>query len=44
MMVFASVSEAIRAGFSVYDKTPDGYLVRQLRSDGKWAMALVRIP
>jgi hypothetical protein len=39
-MVFKSVADAIRAGFEVYDRTPDGYLVR-IRTGRGWAMALV---
>jgi regulation of enolase protein 1 (concanavalin A-like superfamily) len=41
MMVFRSVQEAIRAGFEVYDRTSDGYLVRTKTARG-WALALVR--
>ncbi len=40
MMVFSSLGEALRAGFQVYDRTPDGYLVRRLTSRG-WALAVV---
>jgi regulation of enolase protein 1 (concanavalin A-like superfamily) len=40
IMVFRSVEEALRAGFEVYDKTPQGYLVRTRTSSG-WALALV---
>ena len=40
VMVFNSVSEALRAGYQVYDRTADGYLVRIQTSRG-WAMALV---
>jgi hypothetical protein len=39
-MVFKSVSEALRAGFQVYDRTSDGYLVRT-RTDHGWAFAVV---
>ena len=41
LMVFRSVEEAIRAGFEVYDRTSDGYLVRTRTARG-WAMAIVR--
>jgi hypothetical protein len=41
LMVFRSVEEAIRAGFEVYDRTSDGYLVRTRTARG-WALAIVR--
>jgi Ca2+-binding EF-hand superfamily protein len=40
ILVFTSVSEALRAGFQVYDRTSDGYLVRS-RTSGGWAFAVV---
>jgi hypothetical protein len=40
LMVFHSLSEALRAGFQIYDRTPEGYLVRTRTASG-WAMALV---
>jgi hypothetical protein len=40
LMVFKSVADAIKAGFEVYDRTADGYLVR-IRTSRGWAMALV---
>ena len=40
LMVFKSLADALRAGFQVYDRTPDGYLVRTKTQTG-WAMALV---
>ncbi len=40
LMVFSSVTEALRAGYQVYDRTRDGYIVRIQTSRG-WAMALV---
>ncbi|MBV9103369.1 MAG: hypothetical protein JO060_07240 [Candidatus Eremiobacteraeota bacterium] len=40
LMVFKSLADALRAGFQVYDRTPDGYLVRTKTQSG-WAMALV---
>lgn len=40
LMVFTSVSDALRAGYQVYDRTADGYLVR-IRTTAGWAMALV---
>lgn len=40
IMVFASLGEALRAGYQVYDRTSDGYLVRT-RTTAGWAMALV---
>jgi hypothetical protein len=40
LLVFHSLAEALRAGFHVYDKTPEGYLVRVKTASG-WAMAVV---
>ena len=40
LMVFKSLADALRAGFQVYDRTSDGYLVRTRTTNG-WAMALV---
>ena len=40
LMIFSSVTEALRAGYHVYDRTADGYLVRIQTRNG-WAMALV---
>jgi hypothetical protein len=40
LLVFKSITEALRAGYQVYDRTADGYLVRIQTSRG-WAMALV---
>ncbi|MDQ6931117.1 MAG: hypothetical protein M3126_10705 [Candidatus Eremiobacteraeota bacterium] len=40
LMIFSSVTEALRAGYQVYDRTADGYIVR-IQTRGGWAMALV---
>ena len=40
LMVFRSLADALRAGFQIYDRTADGYLVRTRTANG-WAMALV---
>jgi hypothetical protein len=40
LMVFKSLGEALRAGYQVYERTSDGYLVRTRTAAG-WAMALV---
>lgn len=40
LLVFKSLAEALRAGFQVYDRTPEGYLVRVKTSSG-WALAVV---
>jgi hypothetical protein len=42
VLVFRSLAEAIRAGFHVYDRTRDGYLMRTRTARG-WAFALARI-
>jgi Ca2+-binding EF-hand superfamily protein len=40
LLVFKSLADALRAGFQIYDRTQDGYLVRTRTSTG-WAMAIV---
>ncbi len=40
LIVFRSLADALRAGFQIYDRTQDGYLVRTRTANG-WAMALV---
>jgi len=42
MFVFRSVTDAINAGFQVYDRTATGYLVRTKTERG-WALALVEV-
>jgi hypothetical protein len=41
VVVFRSLTEAVRYGFEPYAKTDDGYLVRTRTSAG-WALALVK--
>jgi hypothetical protein len=40
LMVFDSLADALRAGFQIYDRTQDGYLVRTRTAQG-WALAVV---
>ena len=40
VVVFKSLSEALRAGYHVYERTSSGYLVR-MRTGNGWAMAVV---
>ncbi len=40
IVVFATLLEAIRAGYHLYDRTSTGYLVR-IRTLRGWAFALV---
>ncbi len=40
LVIFKSLSEAIKAGYQVYDRTNDGYLVRT-RTTAGWAIAIV---
>ncbi len=42
LLVFHTLSDAVRNGFQVYDRTSDGYLVRT-RTDAGWALAIVSI-
>lgn len=41
LMVFKSLTDALRAGYMVHDKIEGGYLVR-IMSAGGWAIAIVR--
>lgn len=41
LIVFDSLSAALRAGYHVYDRSEHGYVVRTL-TDAGYAMALVR--
>lgn len=40
LVVFKSLADALAAGYQVYERTPDGYLVRTLTASG-WAIAIV---
>jgi hypothetical protein len=40
LQVFLTLEDAIRNGFSVYDRTQSGYIVQAKTSNG-WAFALV---
>jgi len=40
IQVFKTLADALRAGYSVYDRTEHGYLVRTRTAAG-WAMAIV---
>lgn len=42
ILTFKTLAEAIRAGYSVYDRLPDGFLVRT-KTDAGWALAFVRL-
>ncbi|MBV8490667.1 MAG: hypothetical protein JO199_09070 [Candidatus Eremiobacteraeota bacterium] len=41
-MTFNSLSEAVRLGFKIYDRTNDGYIVRA-RTERGWALAIVKL-
>lgn len=41
--IFRSLADALRAGYQVYDRTTDGYLVRTRTASG-WEIAMVCIP
>jgi hypothetical protein len=40
--VFRSVRDAVDAGFQIYDRFPDGYVVRTRHGDG-WEFAVVAL-
>ncbi len=40
IQVFKTLADALRAGYQVYDRTPDGYRVRTRTANG-WAIAIV---
>lgn len=40
MKIFTNLPEALRAGYHVFERTPDGYLVR-IRLEHGFALALV---
>jgi hypothetical protein len=42
MLVFHTIGEALKAGFQIYDRTPNGYIARA-RVDGSWQMALIEL-
>jgi hypothetical protein len=45
-MTFASLEEALRAGFHIFDKHPDGYLMRKeiaTREGRRWTLALALV-
>jgi hypothetical protein len=41
IVVFPSLAQAIAAGYQIYDRTSDGYLMR-VRTASGWALALAR--
>lgn len=40
IMVFDTLAEAVRLGFHIYDRMPDGYIVQRQTESGR-ALALV---
>jgi hypothetical protein len=40
ILIFKTLAEALHAGYTVYDRTEDGYLVRTRTANG-WALAIV---
>jgi hypothetical protein len=40
IIVFSTLAEAVRMGFRIYDRTPDGYLVQRETPGGR-ALAIV---
>jgi hypothetical protein len=46
-MTFPNLAEALRAGFQIFDKHPDGYLVQKeiVNKDGRrWVLAIALVP
>jgi hypothetical protein len=41
ILIFNTLAEAVASGFEVFDRTPEGYLVRK-RTERGWAIALAR--
>jgi len=42
IVVFQSLPEALRAGYQVFDRLEEGYLMRT-RTPAGWAMAICRV-
>ena len=42
IVTFPTLADALRAGFTIYDRTAEGYLVRTRTARG-WALALVTL-
>lgn len=42
LTVFETLAQALSAGFTVYDRTPRGYLVHSRTQNG-WALAIVNL-
>lgn len=42
MLIFRSVTDALQAGYHIYDRTRTGYLVR-IKTERGWALALVEL-
>ena len=42
VVTFPTLTDALRAGYTIYDRTAEGYLVRTRTARG-WALALVTI-
>ena len=42
VLVFKRLSDALRAGFQIYDRAEDGYMVRK-RTPLGWGIAKVRL-
>jgi len=43
MKIFTSVQEALRQGYTIYDRTATGYLARIKTTSGLWALALINV-
>lgn len=43
ILTFPTIAEAMRLGFTVYDRTPSGYLMR-IKTAAGWALAVVETP
>lgn len=43
LRIYDTLSAAVREGFTIYDRTTDGYIVRG-RTERGWALAFVKFP
>jgi hypothetical protein len=42
-ITFTTLSDAIRAGFQIYDRTPQGFAIRMFTRDRGWRYGTVKV-